>query len=408
MEKNFKEYYKPTEKDFKHLWNNCEFIFDANVLLNTYRYSPKTTDEFFDVLRNVQDRIWMPHQAALEYQRNRFSIIEEQVEKCKKLETLLEKNEILKSLKGIKRHPFIDTVLIISELEKTFDNLKDVLKNSRDNYPNTIRKDNLRDIITEIFDGKIGVEFSNKDLENTYKKGKERFANKIPPGFEDKSKPGNQKYGDCVLWHQIITHAKIEGKPVIFITDDAKKDWWLKSSNNTIIGPHPLLIREMRLKSNVDFYMYKSKMFMEYAKNYLGFNVDDSSLQEIETIQKDIRIEYITESTKHLHNKLRHHQLEKEYWEAQAEAQVEAQAELYAEAEMQAEMQAEMYAELYAEAEMQAEIEAEIYAEMCEEAEMQAEMEAEAQAEVEEEMYSEYMEQKSQEDVESDDKEDLE
>lgn len=57
MKEKFKEYYKPTEEEFKDLWGNCEFIFDANVLLNIYRYSPKTTGEFFDVLINIQDRI---------------------------------------------------------------------------------------------------------------------------------------------------------------------------------------------------------------------------------------------------------------------------------------------------------------------------------------------------------------
>ena len=409
MKESFKEYYKPTEEEFEDLWGNCEFIFDANVLLNIYRYSPKTTGEFFDVLINIQDRIWMPHQAALEYQRNRFSVIEEQVAKCKHLENLLDKNSLdknslIKSLNDIKSHPFIDVEFIILELEKTFENLKDVLKTSRNNYPNTIQNDDLRDTITEIFDGKIGDEFSKKDLDNTYKKGKKRYADKIPPGFEDedkgkgKGKPVNQKYGDCVLWHQIITRAKSEGKPVIFITDDAKKDWWLKRKNGMILGPHPLLIREMRLKSNANFYMYGTEMFLKHVKKYLGFDVDDHFLQEIENVQKDIRIEYMTENLKHLQNQLRHHQMDQEYLEAQrAGMQTEAQAE-YAEAQIKAYEEAQTE---YAEAQIRAyeEGQEEMYMEYVEakiqaHEEAQAEMYAEAQAE---------MEQESQEDMESED-----
>lgn len=316
----------------------------------------------------------MPHQAALEYQRNRFSVIEEQVTKCKDLENLLDKNEIIKSLNDINSHPFIDAEFIILELEKTFENLKDVLKTSRNNYPNTIQNDDLRDSITEIFDGKKGDEFSKKDLDNTYKKGKERYANKIPPGFEDegKGKPVNQKYGDCVLWHQIITRAKSEGKPVIFITDDAKKDWWLKRKNGMTLGPHPLLIREMRLKSNVDFYMYGTEMFLKHVKKHLGFDVDDNFLQEIENVQKDIRIEYMTENLKHRQNQLRNHQMDLEYLEAQRTGmQAEAQAKMYAE------MQAEMYAE--AQAEMEWKNQEEMYAEA------QAEMERESQEDMESE-----------------------
>ena len=377
MKESFKEYYKPTEKEFKYLWDNCEFIFDANVLLNIYRYSSETTVEFLDVLKKVQDRIWLPHQAALEYQRNRFSVIEEQVAKCKTLEKLLEKNEILKFLTENKRHPFIDIESLISETETFFKTLKNDLETRRNNYPNTISKDSLRDTITEIFNGKIGSEFNKKDLDNTYKKGKERYADKIPPGFEDEGKDetGNQKYGDCVLWSQLITHAKSKVKPIIFVTDDTKKDWWLKNKNDAIIAPHPILIREMRLKCNVDFYMYRSENFMERVKMYLGFDVDESSLQEIENVQNDIRIEQLTEN---LLNLFKHSQKNLAYREAeQAEAQ-----ELYEEwkEEQQAEAQ-EIYEEW--EEEQQAEAQ-EIYEEWKEERDAE-------------------MEQKSQEDVESED-----
>ena len=380
MKESFKEYYKPTEKEFKNLWDNCEFIFDANVLLNIYRYSSETTEEFLDVLKKVQDRVWIPHQAALEYQRNRFSVIEEQVAKCKKLEKLLEKNAIITFLTDNKRHPFVDTELIISEIEKTFKNLKVDLETRRNNYPNTISNDNLRDTITEIFDGKIGDEFSKTDLDNTYKKGKERYADKIPPGFEDKGKDngenkdktGNQKYGDCVLWSQIIKHAKSEGKPIIFVTDDAKKDWWLKNKNNAIIAPHPFLIKEMRSKSNVDFYMYRSENFIDRVKKYLGFDVDQSSLQEIEKVQNDIRTEHVIENLKRVQNLLKHRRINQTNWDAQ---QAEAQ-EMYEETQ-QAEAQ-EMYEE----------------AQQAEAQEMYEEWKEERDAE---------MEQKSQEDVESED-----
>ena len=427
MKESFKEYYKPTEKEFKDLWDNCEFIFDANVLLNIYRYSSETTEEFLDVLKKVQDRVWIPHQAALEYQRNRFSVIEEQVAKCKKLEKLLEKNEIITFLTDNKRHPFVDTELIISEIKKTFKNLKGELETSRNNYPNTISKDNLRDTITEIFNGKIGDEFDKKDLANIYKKGNERYADKIPPGFEDegkdkgenKDKTRIQKYGDCVLWSQIITHAKLEGKPIIFVTDDAKKDWWLKNKNNAIIAPHPFLIKEMRSKSNVDFYMYRSENFMERVKKYLGFDVDKSSLQEIEKVQNDIRTKHVIENLKHVHNLLKHRRINQTNWDAQ---QAEAQ-EMYEEWKEERDAEAQEMYEAWEEAQ-QAQAQ-EMYEAWEEEQQAQAQEMYEAWEEVQQaqaqEMYEAWeeaqqaeaqemyegrdaeMEQKSQEDVESED-----
>ena len=34
----FPSYYRPTDEEFKELWEKCTFIFDANVLLNLYLY----------------------------------------------------------------------------------------------------------------------------------------------------------------------------------------------------------------------------------------------------------------------------------------------------------------------------------------------------------------------------------
>ena len=44
MEKTFSEYHQPNDEEITQLWEKAIFIFDANVLLNLYRYSKKTSD----------------------------------------------------------------------------------------------------------------------------------------------------------------------------------------------------------------------------------------------------------------------------------------------------------------------------------------------------------------------------
>jgi hypothetical protein len=56
MRKTFSGYYRPTEDEFAEMWRNCLFVLDANVLLNLYRYSRKTSDEFLGILDGVSDR----------------------------------------------------------------------------------------------------------------------------------------------------------------------------------------------------------------------------------------------------------------------------------------------------------------------------------------------------------------
>lgn len=79
MKNNFSEFYCLTDDELKKLWDECIFIFDANVLLNLYRYSQKTSQKLLDVLYNekIKERIWIPHQFAFEYQKNRLEVIAE-------------------------------------------------------------------------------------------------------------------------------------------------------------------------------------------------------------------------------------------------------------------------------------------------------------------------------------------
>jgi hypothetical protein len=75
MRKMFPGHYRPSEPEFRKLWDKCLFVLDANVLLNLYRYSGETRKKLLDIMGRIESRLWVPHQAALEYQRNRLEVI---------------------------------------------------------------------------------------------------------------------------------------------------------------------------------------------------------------------------------------------------------------------------------------------------------------------------------------------
>jgi hypothetical protein len=64
----FQEFYRPSEDEFKKLWENCVFSLDANVLLNVYRYSEATSKQLLDLLDQISSRIWMPHSRTMAWQ----------------------------------------------------------------------------------------------------------------------------------------------------------------------------------------------------------------------------------------------------------------------------------------------------------------------------------------------------
>lgn len=75
MKDLFPGYYSPSDEEFSELWQKCIFIFDTNVLLDFYEYNDETREDFFEVLEAIKDRLWIPHQVALEYQKNRINQI---------------------------------------------------------------------------------------------------------------------------------------------------------------------------------------------------------------------------------------------------------------------------------------------------------------------------------------------
>lgn len=285
----FPGYYKPTDEAFAELWQNCIFAFDANVLLDLYRYKPDTRDQLLTVMESVDDRLWLPYQAAYEYQKNRLQVIGTQTgaynELTGKLEASL--NGLTGALNAFNKHPLIDVKEIVQRIEALFQALKVELNQKKEQHdqqfpPIALEDDEVRDRLDHLFDGRVGKPYDDKKLAEVKKDGEERYKNNTPPGYADKNKAEN-KYGDFIVWWQTLEHAAEQEKPVIFVTNDNKEDWWLSAGGKTL-APRPELIEEMRSKTKQGGYIYSADRFMEYAKTYLKQEVTQEAIEEVHSL----------------------------------------------------------------------------------------------------------------------------
>jgi len=288
MRKTFGGYYTPTEEEFSVLWEKCLFTFDANVLLNMYRYSLSTTEELFGVFEQVSGRIWISHHAALEYHQRRLDVIEQQEKTYEDIEGEL--NRTIARLRDrllSDKHPFVeDADQLVEKIENLFKKTLKKLGKHKEDCISLIENDKIKDRITKLFDGKVGSAFKTERLDEIYKDGKKRYDSKIPPGYEDvKSKQDNKKYGDLIIWLQIIEKAKAKKTPVIFITDEKKDDWWLRFKGK-IIGPRPELVEEISSEADVSFYMYRVEPFLEHVKKFLERQVQEETIEEVRELSK--------------------------------------------------------------------------------------------------------------------------
>jgi RNA polymerase sigma factor (sigma-70 family) len=280
------------EQEFFDMWHKGIFVLDANVLLNIYRYSAKTREELLDIFSTISSQLWLPYQAAKEYHANRIGVITEQIQAYGQPEKLL--NETYSKLKAMfqsRKHPFIEnSEAVLNELSESFKGIKARMNTSCEMEMNFVKDnfecDEVKDRITKLFSERVGSPYDYKKLEILNKEAEERFDKKTPPGYEDKKKDGDGKFGDYILWSQIIDYAKELNKPILFITSDRKKDWWLINEGQTI-GPRPELINEIWDKGGTSFYMYNIEQFMEYSRIYLKTEVKQDAIDEIKAMDRN-------------------------------------------------------------------------------------------------------------------------
>ncbi len=283
MKKTFKQYHQFTEQEFKQLWSNCLFVFDTNTLLNMYRYSRNTVDAYFKVLEELKKKkqLWIPYQVGYEFYENRIDVISEYEGSYDSVLYILDKakKDIEESYKN---HPFLDLKEIKKKMDDGLKNVETEIKKAKNEHPKWMEKDDVLDQINSLFESSIGINYSEEKLTEIKKEGKERYEKKVPPGYKDDKKPEDKKYGDLILWYQIIDKAIESKKPIILISGDVKEDWWLEKNGKRIM-PLPQLKKEIFEKAGVDFHIYTADRFLEYFDSK---SIDKSTISEVRKIRE--------------------------------------------------------------------------------------------------------------------------
>lgn len=287
MRDQFPERFRPRQEEFEQLWEEAFIALDANVLLNLYRYTPETRDEFLRVMEALQERLWAPHQAVLEFFNNRMNALKAEDGKyhdlVKNINSL--ENEILKHSQS-KKHPVISDRRLVDSTIKKLQDMKNHVSVARQEHfgfqdgGDVFQDDRILGRLEDILQGRVGEEYSDSRLQELYVEGKNRYSSKIPPGYEDfKDKDEPRCYGDWLLWKQCLEHAKENEKPFILITGDEKEDWWTRFDNKKV-GPRWEIIRECALFSGQKCYLYSPDQFLEQARKRGLARVPDSAIQE--------------------------------------------------------------------------------------------------------------------------------
>lgn len=290
MKDAFPEFFVEEPSRQQKLWETCLFVLDTNVLLDLYRFSDSSRDALFKVMESLGDRLWIPYQVAQEYFDNRLKVIEDQTD------------AYAKSINGLKaakekfnsgsRHPFVSE-LVFNKFIESYDLMLKELQDNKRKYLSFIEEDVIKARIGTLLNGKVGRPYSIEQLQDVAVEGEVRYLENIPPGFQDGGKMPEattdklklKKFGDLILWKQIIDKAVEADKSVILVTGEKKDDWWLKS-DKTLVGALPALSKEFMLEVNKDFYLYATDAFLLKANDYLAQDTSDVVVEEVRAINK--------------------------------------------------------------------------------------------------------------------------
>lgn len=278
----------PDAETLDRYWSKGIFAVDTSVLLDLYRFSGESRERLLKALRSFGERLWIPHQVALEYHRNRLGVLLDQREAESNLLRELDQirddldAQLSRLLRGAGRR---DLAPLRDAIDNGFDRLREKLKKAEKEHTRglgeSIQDDPIYEEIVELCSGRVGPPFNEEQQDVVLTDAEERFQVKKPPGYLDDEKGNEDQYGDVVLWHQLCHQAIETKRPVVLITDDQKTDWvW--EVRGKVIGPRPELVAEMSEKAGVGFYLYTPTRFLEiWEQREKGREVEPHVLAEI-------------------------------------------------------------------------------------------------------------------------------
>jgi hypothetical protein len=186
-------------------------------------------------------------------------------------------------------HPVLDADGFESRVRRSLAGIERFITDAQAGHPKVLGDDPdvdaIRDRWDELLAGRIGARL---EIDETWRKQADiRYEEEIPPGFEDRKKDRHaRRYGDLIVWFELLEHVKRskeqEGSavPVIFVTDDTKRDWW-RSAEGRAVGPAPPLTEELATAGGEPFWMYSVARFVEEAAARKQWDIAPEGPQEL-------------------------------------------------------------------------------------------------------------------------------
>lgn len=296
----------------KKFFEDALIVLDANVLLALYEIGADARREVLSVLTDVIGRLWVPHQAALEFCQNRKRVVRDRTGYFKDIRRSLNKaaGEAVDLLEATVKQvldlrvknrtsrswDLAEAGLDRNSLSARFVGIMDsavaeldALEAEHDLHPKDMQQaDSLFVEIDQLLAGRIGCAPSRELLRGLVDEATSfRFPNEIPPGYKDAGKRTPLvAAGDYILWREVLNRAMEQATAthVLLVTSETKPDWWLLDERNKPLKARPELIHEMYEEAGAELLLLSLADFLNGARDYLSLDVSDQTVAQLREV----------------------------------------------------------------------------------------------------------------------------
>ncbi|MBT2764299.1 PIN-like domain-containing protein [Paenibacillus sp. ISL-20] len=317
---------------FVNIGSDSIIILDTSAILDIFRYSITSSKRILLFLKQYADFIWIPAQVKDEVLRNIGTVKSEHINKYKNLSKILVRevenlhNTLQSKMVNYKKYNFsgIDTIEEkfkhkFDELKKTIHDYKNELVEEEEVYKDFILKEAESFVLSILESEQVGEAFNIAELLEIIKEGELRYRYNIPPGYQDQeTKEGIRKFGDLILWKQLLKKAETTDKEIFFILSDTKEDWFVKDDIGSNESVRAELMQEFfHITNRKNLYITSMSNFIdtinsdsdkdllvdlrkERLLNRISIDKYNEILYEcIETIDGDDLIDYLSNAIKY-------------------------------------------------------------------------------------------------------------
>ena len=210
------------EKDPAEL-TNVVVSMDTNILFSLLTVNQKTFNQLYTILEKLSksNQLFVSNHVAEEYLLGANKTCREDGKIYSELDKKIEKKfSDFKSLQNDYKGKVKDYDVIEKKIQELCTDFKDFFNKQIIKVDYEKRSKQIETLFTN-----VGKAYSRKKLYKIQKEIAFRYSAFIAPGFEDRTKENGNRFGDCLIWFQLMDYAKDKQKDIIYITLEEKPDW---------------------------------------------------------------------------------------------------------------------------------------------------------------------------------------